>query len=174
MSVLKQLNLIITKSKIYKLPLNRFLLLSLAGLWLSDFLNVIYLQESFVKEKKTVSFSISQLSEQWGAPLLPFSPHSVEFEEFFQVIILTLNFVLVLLGVIQTIIYLLAWKQKQWALRYVKNYSLIGLILTLTMIPTQIIHGEIFWTIISLILCPLYFLIYYSFRLKFKFEQTHQ
>lgn len=143
--------------------LTKFLIIAASLALVSDILNMLYISHVYLPETLHLDalriMAIKNLGQ--GHHL-----GHAELSELRSLMIQTMNIILGVFLLIHTAIYFTLAKNKKYAKKYVKGYSLIGIIFTLMMIPAMLQMRHYQWILIMLLTCFFYLYIYLGLRYK--------
>jgi hypothetical protein len=111
----------------------RFLSLAAFFIFISDLINIVYLNLYWFEKKITIPFLVKAASFQ-GVNLMTHPRQDLI--AYRQLLIATLANVFIAFIVYHAFVYFRFSKDKQWAIKYVYGYALTGAILTLIELPS--------------------------------------
>tara|TARA_B100001971_G_scaffold215192_1_gene259781 strand:+ start:33895 stop:34383 length:489 start_codon:yes stop_codon:yes gene_type:complete len=142
------------------LDYSKFLLISAIIIYLSDFLNIFYINLHFLPTKIDMNYIYKMLYLQGNNPN-NFDPTYLM--ELRLVIINTMKNVFYLFLVYHAFVYFMYRRGKTWGRKYVYGYAFTGAILTIIELPF-LIQRHIGWAIAMLITTAIYIYVWYGIR----------
>ena len=142
-----------------EIQLEKFLLISALGLFVSDILNIVYVNQK-----------LTGLMIKWIPMALSingYDPSSIGPQGIREIAELNArNFsnIFFIFMVFHTIIYIFLYKRKKMAIKYSSGYSLVGAIFTIAMLPLMINMGDYLWLILMILITVLYLYIFLGLR----------
>lgn len=142
------------------LPYSNFLIISAVIIYISDFLNIFYINMHFLPTKIDVNY-VRRVMMMQGTDPSQFD--TLYLEELRMVIVNTMSNVFYFFLIYHAFVYFMYIKDKSFARKYVYGYALTGAILTIIELPF-LVQRHIGWALAMLITTIIYIYVWYGQR----------